>query len=618
MFATITNVVAYLPFLLLTGNTGEFLYSLPVVMTTALICSRLVSMSFLPFLGYYLLRPRTKPELTIEERRQRGFSGLYFRVGSFLINHRKKAFLASLAFIALIIPLSKTLKTSFFPDDVQYLFYADVTLRNNATIHETEAVVEEAVEIIKSVATDFGASLGPEGGGDPLQSIASFIGGGAPRFWFSVTPQLHQRNYAQLVMRVNNKDLTAELIPYLQHALSAKIPEAIIDVRQLQTNPVPYPIEIRLAAKSAVRSEGPESEAEIATLRKLASDVTAILASAPNAARPREDWGGESLRLRIEIDPDRAFLAGVTNQDIAASSSAGLNGNQVTSLQRGDKNIPVVSILIPSERAQLSDLENLYVFASTNNNKIPLGQIATVDYDLHTERIRREEHFRTVNVRAFPLAGVLPSEVMALIQEDLAAFKEQLPPGFTMEITGEQANAQHGFKQLSKVMAISIGLIFVALVFQFKNAVKPLVVLAAVPYGIIGALIALAITGSPFGFMAFLGIVALIGVIVSHIIVLFDFIEEMHEKGEPLREALLDAGIVRLRPVLITVGATVFGLGPLALHGGPLWQPLCYAQIGGLTVATFTTLLLVPVIYSIFVLDLKAVKWEERTIPATA
>ena len=111
--------------------------------------------------------------------------------------------------------------------------------------------------------------------------------------------------------------------------------------------------------------------------------------------------------------------------------------------------------------------------------------------------------------------------------------------------------------------------------------------------------------GQPFGFMAFLGIASLVGVIVSHVIVLFDFIEEAHDEGEPLREALLDAGIVRLRPVMITVGATVLGLIPLAIHGGPLWEPLCYAQIGGLTIATFVTLLLVPVLYSIFVLDLK-------------
>ena len=162
-------------------------------------------------------------------------------------------------------------------------------------------------------------------------------------------------------------------------------------------------------------------------------------------------------------------------------------------------------------------------------------------------------------------------------------------------------------------MLISIAMIFLALVFQFKNAIKPFIVFAAIPYGVVGALVALWIMGAPFGFMAFLGIISLIGVIVSHIIVLFDFIEEKHEQGEPLEEALLDAGIVRLRPVLITVAATVIALFPLAPHGGPLWEPLCYAQIGGLTVATFVTLLLVPVLYALFVLDLKLVKWDAQS-----
>jgi multidrug efflux pump subunit AcrB len=157
---------------------------------------------------------------------------------------------------------------------------------------------------------------------------------------------------------------------------------------------------------------------------------------------------------------------------------------------------------------------------------------------------------------------------------------------------------------------ISLIGIYLALVVQFNNAVKPLLVIAACPYGVIGALIALAIMGTPFGFMAFLGIASLIGVIVSHVIVLFDFIEEMHAEGEPLERALPDAGIQRIRPVMITVGATILALFPLAIEGGPLWKPLCYAQIGGLAVATFITLILVPVFYSIFVFDLKWIKWE--------
>src|SRR5262249_49339075 len=193
-----------------------------------------------------------------------------------------------------------------------------------------------------------------------------------------------------------------------------------------------------------------------------------------------------------------------------------------------------------------------------------------------------------------------------------------MPPGYQLTVGGEIEEQKKGFGQLAVVLGLSISAIFLALVIQFKSAVKPFIVFAAIPFGVGGALLSLTIAGAPFGFMAFLGIVSLIGVIVSHIIVLFDFIEEAHERGEPLREAVLDAGILRLRPVIMTVGATVLGLFPLAAHGGPLWEPLCYAQIGGLTVATFLTLLLVPVLYTIFVQDLRLVRWEERSAVRTA
>jgi multidrug efflux pump subunit AcrB len=213
----------------------------------------------------------------------------------------------------------------------------------------------------------------------------------------------------------------------------------------------------------------------------------------------------------------------------------------------------------------------------------------------------------------------LPSQVLTPVMPQVEEFEKKLPPGYVLEIGGEYDEQVKGFEQLSVVMAISVALIYIALVLQFRNAIKPLLVFAAIPYGMAGAVATLAFMGQPFGFMAFLGIASLVGVIVSHVIVLFDFIEEAHERGEPLREALLDAGIVRLRPVMITVGATVLGLVPLALHGGPLWEPLCYAQIGGLTLATFVTLLLVPVLFSIFVLDLKLIRWEgEAPAPASA
>jgi multidrug efflux pump subunit AcrB len=282
----------------------------------------------------------------------------------------------------------------------------------------------------------------------------------------------------------------------------------------------------------------------------------------------------------------------------------------VTVLREGDKQIPVVTRLRMEERAQLTDVRNLYVYSVQGDQKAPLKQVSSVAYGTQTEKVRRRNQFRTITVSCMAEAGHLPSEIMSAARPQLAAFAAQLPPGYRMDIGGSEEEQVKGFKNLVVVLLISLVAIYLSLVYQFKNAIKPFVVFAAVPYGIAGGLVALWIMGTPFGFMAFLGIISLVGLIVSHIIVLFDFIEEKHEEGMPLKEAVLDAGIMRLRPVMITVLALVIALVPLAMHGGPLWEPMCYAQMGGMMVATFVTLLLVPVIYSIFVLDLKLIKWE--------
>jgi multidrug efflux pump subunit AcrB len=386
--------------------------------------------------------------------------------------------------------------------------------------------------------------------------------------------------------------------------LSARVPGARIDVRQLESGKaVGLPVSIRLSGEDQQ------------TLSVYSDRAKSNQAETSISERVRDDWGDESFAVHLKTDPDRANIAGLTNQDVAMASLTATAGHQVTSLREGDKQIPVVARLKMEERAQLGDLRNLYVYSASGKQKIHLSQVASTEYGMQTEKMRARNQFRTITVAAMPAEGRLASEVMKAARPKLLALEKELPTGYRMEIGGEEEDQVKGFKDLTIVLGISVSMIFLALVFQFKNAIKPFIVFAAVPFGMVGALAALWIMGAPFGFMAFLGIVSLVGVIVSHIIVLFDFIEEKHAEGEPLIEALLDAGIMRLRPVLITVGATVIALFPLASHGGPLWQPMCYAQIGGLSVATFITLLLVPVIYSIFVLDLKLVKWDEAVEP---
>jgi multidrug efflux pump subunit AcrB len=253
------------------------------------------------------------------------------------------------------------------------------------------------------------------------------------------------------------------------------------------------------------------------------------------------------------------------------------------------------------------------VYGLDSDARVPLRQVSRIEYGLTTEKIRRRNHYRTVTVSTFPVPGALASEVLDAARPHLAELARTFPPGYRLEIGGEEEEQVKGFGELAIVMLVSVFAIYLALVFQFRNAIKPLIVFSAIPFGVMGALVSLVIMDAPFGFMPFLGVASLIGVIVSHVIVLFDYIEEAHQHGVPLREALLDAGVARLRPVVVTVGATVFGLIPLAMHGGPLWEGLCYTQIGGLTVvtvATVLTLVLVPVIYAIFVLDLRVIAWD--------
>lgn len=598
-FATITNIVAYLPFMGITGDTGVYLYSLPVVMTCSLVASRIASMTFVPFLGYIMLRP--VPEPPIEEMRKQAFYAFYIRVVTWAIHHRYKMATGGLVFLAGGLFVLSKLPTQFFPYDLNPLFYIDVWTPENASLSVTNAASRKAEAVVRETAAEFTQAHGLHE--DLLHSISSYVGGGSPRFWSSLSPQQAQLNYAQVTVQLTDQLYTTRFVNQLQEKLGSIDPGVTYDVRQLQVGkPVDMPVQIRILGE------------DIDMLRKLTAQCKAFLRKAPLATRIRDDWGVDSFSVTLDTEPTRANMSGFTNYDVAASSYAGLSGQTVGAMRVGRNVIPINTRMRVEERSQLSDIDRLYVYSRESTSKVPVGQLSSVGYKMQTSRIQRRWQQRCVTVGAFPMPGHLSSEVMKEIKPDLDEFIKNLPTGYRVYVDGEKRNQDDGFKNLVGVMLVSILMIYLALVAQFKNAVKPFIVAAAVPFGMVGAVLGLALMRTPFGFMAFLGIISLMGVIVSHIIVLFDFIEEAHAKGEDFEQSLIDAGIMRLRPVMITVGATITALFPLATDGGPLWEPLCYAQIGGLGVATFITLLLVPVIYTIFVTDLKLVKWESLAV----
>jgi multidrug efflux pump subunit AcrB len=565
-------------------------------MTVNLVAALIITFTFIPLIAFGIVRAPKKAEPPIEERRRKGFTGWYARTISAAFHHRKTVLAGSLAILVAGGFVFSRLKSGFFPTDLQYLSYVDVWVPEDAPISVTNAAAAEAERVIREQVDEFGKHHGHK---DILRTLTTFVGGAGPRFWFSIEPEQQQLNYAQILIEVTDKHFSKELVAPIQAALS-RIPGARCDVRQLETGkPVGIPVSIRVSGE------------DIATLRKLAGEVADALRAAPASARVRDNWGPPGLLARLTVDDDRANLSGVTRLDVALSTASAVSGNAVGSFREGDRLIPIVARLRMEDRARLSDLSDVYAFSSTSPHSVPIRQVARLAHELRPSKMFRRNQVRTMTVSAYPIPGFVPSEVLTAAQPAIDNIKAKLPPGYRLEIGGEFDEQQKGFGELGILMAASCALIYLALLFQFDNAVKPLLVFAAIPYGAVGAIVMLAIMGQTFGFMAFLGIASLVGVIVSHVIVLFDFIEEAHHRGETLENSLIDAGIIRLRPVLITVGATVLGLVPLAMHGGPLWEPLCYAQIGGLTIATFITLGLVPLLYMVFVRDLKIVRWDK-------
>src|SRR5262249_18094496 len=276
--------------------------------------------------------------------------------------------------------------------------------------------------------------------------------------------------------------------------LSAYVPGARIDVRTVETGPPTLiPLSIRVLGE------------DTRTLRAEAEKLKAILNSSPMAINIRDDWGNDSLRTRLEVDQDRASLMGVSNRDIAIASYSAVNGVPVAALREGRKSIPIVQLMDYGQRETATALDQLYVYAGQSVNKLTLGQIAKLNYTPETAVIRRFNQYHAITVSALPRPGHLASEVTTPLMSQILDFERHLPPGYRLEIAGELKEQVKGQRQSLTVVIASALAIYLALVFQFKNAFKPLIVYAGIPFGVVGALAGVWVMNMPMGFMVVLG-----------------------------------------------------------------------------------------------------------------
>ncbi len=578
--STLTTVAIFLPLGFMSTISGDFIRSIPVVVSTVLLSSFLVAMTVTPLVSYFLLKVR-KEKPGAPPSSKRGWLGAlgagysWFMTGALrrpwlVIAVAAGAFLLSAAGMV-VVP------KQYFPNDERDMFVIDVWLPEGADVKATDRVV-------KKIETRLSKEK-------RIVRYTAFIGKGAPRFEMGLTPEAQAPNYALLLVTTTDEKHTPGLVSGLQREFDKTIPDGQITAKQFQAGPaVANPVEVRIFGEDLV------------VLRRIADQTQALLRSVPGTYDIKDSLGYNLPNLDVRVDDYRASLANLDNQAVAQGLRNQVSGIDAGSFMEGGEMIPI-RMRIPTflrQNAQVFASANLPIYASQGNARSSLLQLASIHPRWDVSRIDRRNNERYVTVSC-KVRNILAAQVIKKVEPKLK--KLAMPAGYRYEMAGEAESRNEGFADLGNAMFIGVILIIILLVLQFNSLRHTVVILGTLPLALVGALAGLLITGNAFGFMAFLGIISLMGVVVNNALVLLDYVQTKIADGLDYREALRVAGMRRMRPILLTMLTTVGGLIPLYLTGGALWKAMSAVLIFGLIVATLLTLVVIPCVYAVIVKD---------------
>jgi multidrug efflux pump subunit AcrB len=574
--ATLTIAAAFLPLAFLPGQMGEFMYSLPITVAIALGNSYIVAMLLTPLLcRAFIKQGLRKPGQAHSGHEKKGgalgwMQATYDRAIGIAMARKRATMAFGIAAVVAGLALGAIVPQRFFPPAERDEFAVNVWMPEGTRLSATDDVVRRIEEALQADSA--------------VVSYASFVGMGGPRFFFSFEPSLPRPNVAQLIVRTSSVEATPEVVSHLREIAPGLAPEAEVDVQRLtQGDPMWNPVEVRIA--------GPD----LRTLRSLADSVAHVLENTPGSYMVRNDFREDAYALQVALKPEIASRLGMTTTTISNTLAGTFLGIPASTFWEGDRPIDIVLRLDESHRDSFEDVGSTYVVSPMA--RMPLSGVAVMTPVWQTSRIIHRNGIRTITVGAFAKEGVLASTVLAEARPHIDEMT--LPPGYDIQYGGEYAIQTESFGHLSVGMIVSVLLIFLILLFQFKNLKDALIVMASIPLSLFGAFLGLIITGNPFGFTAFMGLISLTGVVVRNAIILIDFIHEKQAEGGTLEEAALEAGKRRLRPIFLTTVAAAAGLMPMILSGSGLWSPLASVIAVGLIFSMFLTLLVVPVLYVI-------------------
>ncbi|WP_285411770.1 efflux RND transporter permease subunit [Variovorax sp. efr-133-TYG-130] len=572
---TLITAAGFLPIGLAKSVTGEYTFAIFAVTVIALVLSWIVSVYFVPYLGTLLLKVKPHdPDAPPHELFDTPFYNAFRRAVNWCVQHRWMTIGATVLIFALGIVGMGKVQQQFFPDSSRPEILVDIWFPEGTSFAANE-------EVARRVEKRFMEEAG-------VSTVSTWIGSGVPRFYLPLDQVFPQTNVSQLIVLAKDLKVRETLRLKLPQLLAQEFPEVRGRVKLLPNGPpVAYPVQFRVI--------GPDP----ALLRGHADEVKAVLRDNANMRGVNDNWNESVKVIRLEVDQAKARALGVTSQAIAQASKTMFSGTTVGQYRENDLLIDIVLRQAPDERQAISDIGNAYIPTSSGRS-IPLAQIAKPVFTWEPGVMWRENRDYAITVQGDVIEGLqgatVTTQLLPKLRELEAGWAAAGQGGYRIEVAGAAEESSKGSASIVAGVPIMLFLVFTLLMLQLHSFSRSLLVFITGPMGIAGVAGALLVLNRPFGFVALLGVIALMGMIQRNAVILIDQIEIDRAAGVPAWDAIVESAVRRLRPIVLTAAAAVLAMIPLSRS--VFWGPMAVAIMGGLIVATVLTLLALPAMYA--------------------
>jgi multidrug efflux pump subunit AcrB len=562
------SAAGFVPIGLAKSSAGEYTFSIFAVVSIALIVSWFVAVLFTPLIGVFLL---SKPD-TPTAAREGGVLQAFRKLLVAAMRARWVTIGATLVCFVISLLALPLVPRQFFPASDRPELVVDLSLRQNASIHASQEVVEKFEKFLKE---------------DPdVASWSAYVGRGAIRFYLPLNVQLAHDFFSQIVIIAKDVNARERLHRKLETVLAERFPGLVTRIAPLELGPpVGWPVQYRVS--------GPDIE----KVRQIALDLAGKMGENPSVTRINFDWIEPARTVHLKVDQDQARLLGVSSQALASALQGVATGQTITQLRDDIYLVDVVARATDQERTSLETLQFLQI-PLPNGGFAPLSQLATFEFRQESPLVWRRDRVPTLTVQADPSAGLTPETAVAAVAPAVAEMNAGLPPQYHIETGGTVEESAKSQGSVFARVPLMLFLMTTFLMIQLQSFSRMFLVLAIVPMGLIGIITALLIFGKPLGFVAILGILSLLGMIARNAVILVEQIETERREQSNQWEAVVDATLSRFRPIMLTAVSTVLGLIPIAPT--VFWGPMAFAVMGGMLVATVLTLIVTPALYVVW------------------